>query len=749
MHKMDQAHGILFGDFRRIRLLVFLAVLVPAMVLSARCPAYSEESRADPGVQSRLEKAVQEHALPGAVFAVAPGDSKPEIYAAGKADLKTNASMKKDMSFRIGSVTKTFTATAILMLADRGEISLSDTVDSILPQKNVPNGDVITIGNLLSMRSGLSDYTSSEAFQKRRKRAPEHEWGFRELVDFVHVEYAPNRHFAYRNINYIILGEILEKVSGTSRAEFVSRNICKPLGLEHTSVREQATMPPSSARGYLFSNGEAWDVTQRYDPSWGGAAGDMVSNGRDLAVWLRALDRGTLLSDASHSRMLAMRGGFIHGVLAGYGKGVMTLNGAVGHGGDYGGFYTSAVFKYQDTYMVALVNGQKEEDSGDATDLFFALAHSVSPPEEHPEWLGKQLDLLLTLAREGLEVPGVVAKVAFPDNSTWSRAVGVAQAEDPRVSHPADWTGRPMREDLHFRIASVTKSVTATAVLQLCQRDQLSLEDTLGKWLPKLDVATKDRVTIRQLLNHTSGIPDFMSNIEFVNTNYADPVRDWSLKERVGFARPLREPPASYRYSNTNYLLLSRIIEEASGKSYAEYVRHNILNPLEMDSTSVPGIQEYTLPTPYAHGYTFTFNPAKSRPKAMPSRGWLKDQSVGNWQGPGYGNIISTSADLMTWLQALSRGSLLSEESENLMHEYVETDIEGVRYGLGIESNQGYTGHDGDLPGYHAAAYSIEGHDFVVCINGDSLMLRDLFGRPGGGVSGILAVKSIGSLLGL
>ncbi|MGM0424003.1 MAG: hypothetical protein ACQEQX_03655, partial [Thermodesulfobacteriota bacterium] len=74
---------------------------------------------------------------------------------------------------------------------------------------------------------------------------------------------------------------------------------------------------------------------------------------------------------------------------------------------------------------------------------------------------------------------------------------------------------------------------------------------------------------------------------------------------------------------------------------------------------------------------------------------------------------------------------------------------EDIGYGLGIENNLGYIGHDGDLPGYHTAAYNKNNHDFVVLINGDSLMLRDMFDNPGGGQSGFLVVKSIGALLGL
>ena len=125
-------------------------------------------------------------------------------------------------------------------------------------------------------------------------------------------------------------------------------------------------------------------------------------------------------------------------------------------------------------------------------------------------------------------------------------------------------------------------------------------------------------------------------------------------------------------------------------------------------------------------------------PDTMPAGGWLKDQSVSNWQGLGYGNVISTPADLLTWLKALTDGRLLTAGSRELMHRYVKTKTPGLLYGLGVEDHDGYIGHDGDLPGYHIGAYSKGGNDLVVMMNGDSL-----YGR------GFEVVRSLGGVLGL
>ena len=276
------------------------------------------------------------------------------------------------MSFHIGSVTKTFTATAILMLVDRGMLKLDTTVDTILPGA-LPNGDKITVRHLLMMRSGLSDYPAAEIFKQTIERNPLHVWTFPELARLVQVEDEPDETFAYRNINFVTLGAILEKLTGRSRADFVAHEICEPLGLTHTFVPADQKMPVNSAHGYLPPDtaGELpEDAGESVDPSWGGAAGDMISTAADLVKWLKALSEGTLLSAERRQDMFAMRGDFLHGRFGGYGQGVLMFSGAVGHGGDYSGIYTSALFEYQNHYMAVLVNGQKQEDGGDATALF-------------------------------------------------------------------------------------------------------------------------------------------------------------------------------------------------------------------------------------------------------------------------------------------------------------------------------------------------------------------------------------------
>lgn len=692
-----------------------------------------EEKRA-----TLLQVVAEKLAVPGAVYAeLDDNGNTPLIHAAGFADLDAGTPMHGNMAFHVGSVTKTFTATAILILADKGLLELDDTVDMYLPGQ-LSGGERITIRNLLMMRSGLTDYHTTERFAQTLEKKPQHIWQFPELASLVKVNELPDQYFEYRNINYVTLGAILEKVSGHSRAEFIAEEICTPLGLAHTFVPASANIPANAARGYVPTDKGYLDVSEAVHPSWAGAAGDMVSTAGDMVLWLKALSEGTLLSEERHDEMYAMRGAFIHGGFSGYGLGILNLFGAVGHGGDYSGIYTAAMFEYQGHYVVSLVNGQKQEDGGDATAVFFEMVRTLYPPKDNPQWLYNQLDDTMDMARDRLNVPGMIAKVDFPDGAIWTGITGVASSEDLNLPDTRDWSGIPMSENLNFRIASITKTVTATAILQLVDKGILSLNDTLGNWLPETTISTKDQVTIRQLLNHTSGIPDFIRNKAFFDRNFEPPLQEWNIEERIAYAVPVSEPGVAWDYSNTGYLLLGQIIEAATDQAYGEYLKDNIFAPLDMNDTSVPSETDFTVPLPHANGYTFNFNPLKEPPDDMPQGGWFKDQTLSNWQGLAYGNIITMPDDLMTWLKGLTDGRLLTPESFKAMHQFVNTETPGFRYGLGIENHDGYIGHDGDLPGYHSGAYSKSDHAIIVLMNGDSF-----FGR------GLEVVQSLGGVLGI
>ncbi|MDP9259664.1 MAG: beta-lactamase family protein [Actinomycetota bacterium] len=265
---------------------------------------------------------------------------------------------------------------------------------------------------------------------------------------------------------------------------------------------------------------------------------------------------------------------------------------------------------------------------------------------------------------------------------------------------------RPMRADDHFKIASLTKSYTATVVLQLVAEGKLQLSDRVERWLPRL-LPSGATITIRELLNHTSGIPDFDTDARYLkpylsgNLSYY-----WSPRKLVQIAishKPLFPPGMSTKsaYSNTNYVVLGLIVQAVTGHSMGAELKRRIFQPLHLRHTSYP--TKPGLPNPYAHGYLVLGKPPASDASALsPSL------------SPASGAIVSTAPDVLNFYRALLSGRLLRpnllKAMKTTIPESGKTDIPGQRYGFGLErfpTSCGHAfGHNGLIPGYTTYAFS-------------------------------------------
>ena len=169
--------------------------------------------------------------------------------------------MAADLHMRIGSNSKAFTITAILMLADQGKLGLDDPIDRFV--EGVPSGNQITLRQLAAMRSGLYDY--SDDTNPKLPQQPFRQWTPHELLEiaFHHpLLFPPGGEFDYSNTNTVLLGVVVEKVSGQSLASFIEQNILKPEGMIHTVLPTGAEMPSPHAQGYSnFRMARSW--TQR------------------------------------------------------------------------------------------------------------------------------------------------------------------------------------------------------------------------------------------------------------------------------------------------------------------------------------------------------------------------------------------------------------------------------------------------------------------------------------------------------
>jgi D-alanyl-D-alanine carboxypeptidase len=310
--------------------------------------------------------------------------------------------------------------------------------------------------------------------------------------------------------------------------------------------------------------------------------------------------------------------------------------------------------------------------------------------------LERRLDTLT-----GIGVPG-----AQVDDDGESAARGVADLA----------TGRPMRPNLSFRVGSVTKSFTATVALQLVAERRLRLGDTVERWLPGI-LPYGGSVTVRTLLQHTSGVPDYWEagpdpmNISFVN----DPaVREQTytprqIVERVSGERPDFAAGKRVEYSNTNYVLLGLIVEEATGESLKREITRRVIRSLDLDATRFPTTRE-TLPEPFTRGYSFLFDA-----DGLPAEGTLFDITEYDpsalW---AMGNAVSTLRDLRTFYSALLGGRLLPDDLTALMKQTRRNQTaewpKGIGMGLGVWSwdlpcGQRIFGHEGEVPGSNTWAF--------------------------------------------
>ncbi|MDM5152784.1 serine hydrolase domain-containing protein [Bacillus sp. DX1.1] len=288
-----------------------------------------------------------------------------------------------------------------------------------------------------------------------------------------------------------------------------------------------------------------------------------------------------------------------------------------------------------------------------------------------------------------LGIPGILAKTS-EGGKTWSYAAGIADLS----------TKKPMKTDFRFRIGSVTKTFTATVVLQLAGENRLNLDDSIEKWLPGVIQGNgydAKQITIRQILNHTSGIAEYSRSKDF---DLMDTKKSYTAEElvKMGISLPPDFAPGKgWSYSNTGYVLLGILIEKVTGNSYAEEIENRIVEPLELSNTFLPGNSSVIPGTKHARGYV--------QPDGASE---LKDVTYYNpSMGRSAGEMISTASDLNKFFSALLGGKLLKENEQKQMFTSVPTGGKdfGDGYGLGIYETKlpngvSVWGHGGSIPGF-------------------------------------------------
>jgi D-alanyl-D-alanine carboxypeptidase len=265
--------------------------------------------------------------------------------------------MRPDLFLRIGSETKTFTATAVLQLVDQGLVKLDAPIADYL--RGVPDGRHITVRQLLEMRSGLFPYTADTGFIHAFYANPHRQWTPQELLayGFRHKNvFPPGAQFQYSNTNYVLLGLLVEKLGRMPLADFVRERILKPSHLDHSLFPFAAEFPRPHAHGYTDQTptGAVADATT-WNPSGAWAAGAMISDLRDMRRWAKDVATGTLLSPATQAQRVNFIPAGFPG--AGYGLGLFETNGWQGHNGSIPGYESAVVYlPAEGATLVVLLN---------------------------------------------------------------------------------------------------------------------------------------------------------------------------------------------------------------------------------------------------------------------------------------------------------------------------------------------------------------------------------------------------------
>jgi CubicO group peptidase (beta-lactamase class C family) len=295
--------------------------------------------------------------------------------------------------------------------------------------------------------------------------------------------------------------------------------------------------------------------------------------------------------------------------------------------------------------------------------LLFSLCSSSSNDS-----LELRLQKILDVGIKKYHIRGVSAAIVFDTDSLW---VGTSGISHDTVS---------MKPDMLFSIGSITKNFVSALTLKLVENGTLSLEDSLSKWLP-IYPNIDSNITIRQLLNHTSGIYMFWNNDDLWDSLKKDKNRIWTAEEVLEYIKePHFLPGEGWGYSNTNYLLMAMIIEKATGSSLFFQLKKNLLEPLNLHNyyiwlaDSIPENQAHVF------GDDFQFGSSDSDLTFLPR---ASHESITY----GSSGIVTTAEDLAKWCYMLFEGNVLSEKSLNEMLDFIDfnpqSNMKG--YGLGVQ----------------------------------------------------------------
>ena len=324
-------------------------------------------------------------------------------------------------------------------------------------------------------------------------------------------------------------------------------------------------------------------------------------------------------------------------------------------------------------------------------------ASTLHRPASATPLLVADLDTRLERLRAKYGIPGISASILFADGAAWHGAAGLADVV----------AKRKVTDETAFPVASVSKTFTSALILRLAEDGLLDLDASVRSYLPTLGISRA--VTVRELLDHTSGLRDFFFHPRIDHDLLTKPTLVWDAARSLKYlGKPYGKPGTSWHYSNTNYLILGLVAEAVGGGTVAEQLRTRFFTPLGLERTFYQSVEKPK--GPLARSYRFVGTDPK-----LPAIGLSDGTEIAPFTSVvtaagAAGSIASTSSDLVRWAQALYGGSLLQPATRaEMVDDVVRTAPykPGVAYGLGVQAvtiaGHPTLGHSGRYLGARAA----------------------------------------------
>lgn len=380
---------------------------------------------------------------PGATLMIQSPDGYYE-KAYGKVSTAAGArNVTLDDHFRIGSTTKSFTATMVLQAVDRGLLSLDDPLEKFFP--GVPGGDKMTVRHMISLRSGLFNEQGDLGMMVRYFLFPASDWSDQDTLAIMKQHqpaFEPGQDWAYLNANFIILGMIVELVNGRPVRQVLQTDVLDPLGLTQTSWPTTAKMPEPYANGHAYTTGLlggwAWQEATETGPGYSSGAGAMISTVHDLLLWAKELRDGTLLSAEMHTMRTECYWPIPWGnddqlTYFGYGHGMFELGQWRGHGGSWRGYEVSCYYLPNGTLFAMCENAQTPTVEVEVSMMFKIGKHLYPDSLDVPDYQVNRMFGIKSKASVGKPIIGSI-DVKFDNKST----VGTSMAAIPSFTLAAD-----------------------------------------------------------------------------------------------------------------------------------------------------------------------------------------------------------------------------------------------------------------------------------------------------------------------